>query len=413
LKFSNGILVGASDSSLRPAAWLSRENPLACVWVRDAGLSNELLVCSLGFIATPPMNLDAKSFLFQLLNTPSPSGFEAAGQKVWLTYVRQFADSVQNDAYGNAWATLRGTKDSFCLMLEAHADEIGFMVQNVSEEGFLSVVRTGGSDRAIARGKRVYILGDKGPALGVVGNTAVHLRDGDSDKVPQVHELFIDIGARDRAEVESRGLRVGHPAVFADEAVELLPGKIVGRAIDNRIGSFILSQVLVNLSQAGERPAATIQALNAVQEEIGGHGAKMASYRLKPDLAIVLDVTHATDSPGIDRNKHGAVKLGAGPTVTHGTANHPQLVQLLLRAAGEAGVPIQHEASSRTTGTDTDHVFLTRNGVPSALVSIPLRYMHSTVEMVDFADVKRCIALLTRLVQSLRSPDQITLNLST
>ena len=138
----------------------------------------------------------------------------------------------------------------------------------------------------------------------------------------------------------------------------------------------------------------------------------MASYRLKPDLAVVLDVTHATDSPGIDRNKHGAVKLGAGPTVTHGTANHPQLVQLLLRAAEETGVPIQHEASSRTTGTDTDQIFLSRGGIPSALVSIPLRYMHSTVETVDFTDVTRCIALLTRLVQSLQSPDQINVNLS-
>ncbi|HEY0793455.1 MAG TPA: M20/M25/M40 family metallo-hydrolase, partial [Chthoniobacterales bacterium] len=221
----------------------------------------------------------------------------------------------------------------------------------------------------------------------------------------------IDIGARSRTEVESRGLRVGHPAVFADEAVELLPDKIVGRAIDNRIGSFILSQVLADLSQSDERPAATIQALNAVQEEIGGHGAKMASYRLKPDVAIVLDVTHATDSPGIDRNKHGAVKLGAGPTVTHGTANHPQLVQFLLQAAEETGVPVQHEASSRTTGTDTDQIFLTRAGVPSALVSIPLRYMHSTVEMVDFADVKRCISLLTRLVRLLHSPDQVKVDL--
>ncbi|HEY0793953.1 MAG TPA: hypothetical protein VGD78_23020, partial [Chthoniobacterales bacterium] len=135
----------------------------------------------IGCIATPPMNVDAKTFLFQLLNTPSPSGFEAAGQKVWLTYVRQFADSVQSDAYGNAWATLRGTKNSFSLLLEAHADEIGFMVQNISDDGFLSVVRTGGSDRAIARGKRVNLLGDQGPVLGVVGNTAVHLRNGDSD----------------------------------------------------------------------------------------------------------------------------------------------------------------------------------------------------------------------------------------
>lgn len=347
------------------------------------------------------MNSDAKHFLFQLLNTPSPSGFEVEGQKVWLRFVSQFADAVENDAYGNAWAVRNGTNPSFKIMLEAHADEIGFMIQNISEEGFLYVTRTGGSDRAIARGKRVQILGDQGPVRGVIGNTAVHLRDSENEKVPQLHELFIDVGARNRGEVESRGVRVGHPVVYVDTAEELTPGRMVGRAIDNRIGSFILAQVLANLAARNHRPAATVQALNAVQEEIGSHGIKMAAYRLRPDVAIVLDVTHATDSPGIDRNKHGGTKLGGGPSITHGTANHPQLVQRLIQTAQKAAIPLQHEASSRSTGTDTDQLYLTRGGIPSALVSIPLRYMHSTVEMVDLADVERCILLLTNFVESL------------
>jgi putative aminopeptidase FrvX len=351
------------------------------------------------------MNSDAKHFLFQLLNTPSPSGFEVEGQKVWLRFVSRFADAVENDAYGNAWAVRNGTNPSFKIMLEAHADEIGFMIQNISEEGFLYVTRTGGSDRAIARGKRVQILGEQGPVLGVIGNTAVHLRDSENEKVPQLHELFIDIGARNHGEVESRGIRVGHPVVYVDTAEELTTGRMVGRAIDNRIGGFILAQVLANLAAKDHRPVATVQALNAVQEEIGSHGIKMAAYRLRPDVAIVLDVTHATDSPGIDRNKHGSTKLGGGPSITHGTANHPKLVQRLIQTAQKASIPLQHEASSRSTGTDTDQLYLTRGGIPSALVSIPLRYMHSTVETVDLADVERCILLLTNFVEQLEGAE--------
>ena len=354
------------------------------------------------------MNTTAKEFLFRLLNTPSPAGFEIEGQRTWMNYVRPFADSIENDAYGNAWATLDGHGSSARIMLEAHADEIGFMVRNITEEGFLYVTRIGGSDRAIARGKRLTILGDKGPVAAVIGNIAIHIRDKENEKVPEVHELHLDIGANSREEVEARGIRVGHPAIYADAAEELVPGRIIGRAIDNRIGGFILSQVLEKLRTDGSRPAATLFAVNAVQEEIGGSGMIMISYRLKPSIAIVLDVTHATDSPGIDRNKHGSIKLGNGPTVTHGTANHPEVVKRLLTLAEQFDIPIQHEASSRSTGTDTDHVYSMRGGVPSALLSLPLRYMHSTVEMVDLSDVERCVVLLTHLVHSITSDQEFT-----
>jgi putative aminopeptidase FrvX len=352
------------------------------------------------------MNDEAKQFLFRLLNTPSPSGFESEGQKVWMKYAGRFADSVENDAYGTAWATYEGREPSTRVMLEAHADEIGFMIQNITDEGILFLNRIGGSDRALARGKRLKILGDQGPVLGVIGNTAIHLRDKEHDKLPEIHELFVDIGANSKAEVESRGIRVGHPAIYTDTPEELIPGRIVGRAIDNRIGGFILSQVLANLCNQQERPAATVLTVNSVHEEIGGFGARMIAYRLEPTVAIILDVTHATDSPGIDRNKHGSIKLGAGPTVSHGTANHPFVVAKIMALAKEMEIPLQHEATSRTTGTDADDIFSTKAGIPSALVSIPMRYMHSTVEMIDFIDVEQCISLLTRFVCSVSGPDE-------
>ena len=352
------------------------------------------------------MNSNAKEFLFSLLDTPSPTGFELEGQKTWMNYVRPFADTVENDAYGNAWATITGSSSSARIMLEAHADEIGFMIQNITDTGFLYVTRIGGSDRAIARSKRLTILGDKGPVSAVAGNIAIHLRDKENDKLPEVHELYLDIGASSREEVEKRGIRVGHPAVYADTAAELVPGRLIGRAIDNRIGGFILSEVLANLSGPDARPRATLFAVNAVQEEIGGPGMQMISYRLEPSVAVVVDVTHATDSPGIDRNKHGSVSLGKGPTITHGTANHPAVVKRLISLAEQLAIPIQHEASSRTTGTDTDRVYSTKAGIPSALVSLPMRYMHSTVEMVDLADVERCILLLAQFVRSVTSMDE-------
>lgn len=342
-----------------------------------------------------------RAFLFDLLKTPSPTGFEAEGQRVWAGYVRPHADRVAGDAYGNAWATLDGAAEGApALMLEAHADEIGFTVKYVTDEGFVHVDRIGGTDHAIARGKRLVILGAEGPVLGVVGNTAIHLRErGAEEKAPKVEELFVDIGAASRDEVTARGIRVGHPAVYAEGVEALTEKRLIGRALDNRLGGFVLAMVLKALRDS--RPVATVHAVNAVQEEIGGNGAKMAAYRLRPDLALVLDVTHATDSPGIEKTKHGEVKLGGGPTVTHGTVNHPGLVDRLLEVAAREGIPVQHESSSRYSGTDTDVIFTSRAGIPSALVSVPMRYMHSTVETVDLGDVEHTVRLLAAFVRAL------------
>ncbi|MFB6272803.1 MAG: M42 family metallopeptidase [Salinibacter sp.] len=350
------------------------------------------------------MTDDAKTFFFELLDTPSPTGFEAPGQRVWTEYVREYADTVESDAYGTAWATLDGAVDDAPrVMLDAHVDEIGFMVRHITDDGFIYVNRIGGSDRAIARGLRVRILGDEGPVTGVVGNTAVHIRDTKNEKVPKVHELFIDIGASSEEAVHDRGIRVGHPMVFDVGPTELTDTRITARAIDNRLGGFIIAQAVERLSR--DRPAWSVQAANSVQEEIGGHGAKMIAHRLDPDAAVAFDVTHATDSPGIDSKKHGDVEIGEGPTVTHGTSNHPQLVERAVEVAEAEDIPLQHEPSSRRTGTDTDSIFKTRSGVPSVLLSVPLRYMHSTVEVVDTEDIEHCVQLYAALVRSF-DPDE-------
>ena len=357
------------------------------------------------------MNDSAKDFLFDLLDTPSPTGFETPGQRVWADYVRSFSDDVQADSYGTAWATLNGSAgdDAPCLMFDAHVDEIGFMVRHITDDGFIYVNRIGGSDRAIARGLRVRILGDDGPVTGVVGNTAIHIRDTSNEKTPEVHELFVDVGAKDKDGVQEKGIRIGQPMVFDVGPTELSDTRITSRAIDNRLGGFIIAQALERLAE--DRPAWQVVAANSVQEEIGGHGAQMITHRLGPDLALAFDVTHATDSPGIDSKKEGEIKMGEGPTVTHGTANHPQVVERLMQVADENDIPLQHETSARRTGTDTDSIFKSRSGVPSALLSVPLRYMHSTVEIIDTEDVEQCIQLYVAFTRSLTPDDHFGVEL--
>jgi endoglucanase len=359
------------------------------------------------------MNKDAETFLYELLNTPSPTGFEVKGQRVWANRCREFADSVDSDSYGSAWATIKGADDSApTVMIEAHADEIGFMVNYITDEGFLHLDRIGGSDWATARGRRITFFGDEGEVLGIIGNTAIHIRDRkNGEKAPEVHELFVDIGAKSAKEVEEMGIRVGHPGVYSDSAIPFGKNGIVGRALDNRIGGFIISEVIRRLSESDNRPTPTCLALNAVQEEIGGFGATMASYALKPDLCLVLDVTHATDSPDIKHTQHGKIALGGGPSVTHGTANHPKIVERIIELAKENNIPLQHEASSRFTGTDTDSIYHVRGGIPSALVSLPLRYMHSIVEMADFDDVENVIQIMTAFVQSIKANDSFAVEI--
>lgn len=340
-------------------------------------------------------------FLLQLLDTTSPSGWETATQQCWKNHLAPIVDQIETDAYGNAWATLHGAeRNGPKIMLEAHADEIGFIIRHIDDKGFVSIAPIGGSDRTIAAARRIRIFGDCGEVTGIIGNTAIHLRAKDKDKLPEWHDLFVDVGASSAKEAEALGLRVGCPAVYWD-APQLLPsGRIVGRAIDNRVGGYLIAKVLENLAK-GERPAFTTVAVNAVQEEIGSNGAMMVAHRLSPDLAIIFDVTHATDTPGINPKQHGNIVLGGGPSVSHGAANHAGLVAALMDVAKKEQIPLQHEAVSRTTSTDTDVVFTTRSGIPSMLISIPLRYMHSPSETIDLQDVDHAVQLVTRFIQTL------------
>ena len=348
------------------------------------------------------MDKSAKAFLHQLLGTPSPTGFEIGGQRVWASYVKAFSDRVENDAYGSAWAVLEG-KSPVKLMLEAHADEIGYMVKHITKEGFIHVDRIGGSDYATARGRKLIFQGENGPVKGIIGNTAIHIRDRTGgEKAPEVHELYVDVGADSDKEAARLGLRVGHPAVYADGLEEFGDGRLCGRAIDNRMGGFIIAEVMRRLHKQKNKLPITVIAANCVQEEIGGYGARMVTYRLQPDIAICLDVTHATDTPGIEKAKHGSVKLGAGPSVTHGTACHPLVVKKIEKVAEKEKIPLQHESSSRYSGTDTDSMYHIRSGTPCALVSLPLRYMHSVVELVDLKDVEHVIQLLTAFALNMK-----------
>lgn len=361
------------------------------------------------------MNKTQRTFLFDLLQTPSPTGFEAPGQRKWAAFTRKHADRVESDAYGTAWATLDGkSKQAPTIMIEAHADEIGYMVKQVTSEGFLRLDRIGGSDAATARGRRLDIFGDNGTVRGIIGNTAIHMRNdpGAQEKAPKPEQLYVDIGATSAKQVEEAGIRVGHAAVYADGPEEFGKNKLSGRALDNRIGGFIIARVIAELTSKNQpRPPATCVAVNAVQEEIGGYGAKMVAYRLMPDLCLVLDVTHATDTPGIDQARHGEVTLGGGPTLTHGTGNHIAVVKRLQEVAKKAGIPIQHEASSRATGTDTDSIYHMNEGIPSALISLPMRYMHSVVETVDLEDVEKVISLMTAFIRSVKVSDRFSVKI--
>lgn len=350
------------------------------------------------------MNTTDKQFLETLLKTPSPTGFETAGQACWMEHIAPYSQSLEKDAYGSAWATRKGTSE-LSLLLESHVDEIGYMIKYISDKGFIYIDLVGGSDVATSRGKRLHFLGDKGMVLGVIGNTAIHLReDRANEKSPKIYEVWVDIGANSKEEVLATGLRVGHPAVYVEEPTWIGTGDnkdqlLVSRAIDNRISGYILQQVFKKLSEENITPYYNLIALNAVQEEIGGYGAQMASYKLHPDACLCFDVTHATDTPGIKQEQHGEVTLGGGPSLTHGTANHPAIVQQLISTADKANITIQHESSSRCSGTDTDSIYPNRGGIPSALVSIPLRNMHSTVETVNMQDVEATIQLLLAFIQ--------------
>jgi len=351
---------------------------------------------------------DEHQFLEKLLITPSPTGYEQAGQHVWLQYMKKLADHTVTDAYGSAAAGLQVSEEAITVMLEAHCDEIGMVVQHIDEQGFLWIQRIGGSDPTIARARKVFIHTANGLVTGIIGHTAIHLQDRENTKAAGWKDLFVDIGASDREEAGAM-VTVGDPITYCDDFEYLSDDLIAGRALDNRIGGFIIARAFAQLAARRQELKVNVLALNAVQEEIGGFGARMMSYRLMPDVALVTDVTHATDTPGINQKEHGRVLLGGGPAVTHGSSSHPLVVRQLVDVAHKNDITIQHEASSVRTGTDTDSIFFTRQGIPSALTSLPLRYMHSPVETASLSDIFRLSDLMVAFVLSLNSDQQFNL----
>ncbi len=342
--------------------------------------------------------------LKQLLSAPSPTGFETAGQKIWLNYVKQFADDTFSDSYGSAAARLTVHPDAPLIMIEAHCDEIGMMINYIDDNGFLYVTRLGGSDPAITKARRVHIHTREGVVAGVTGNTAIHLQDKDKKKIPDWGEIYIDIGVTGREEA-LKLVQVGNPVTYADDYEFLNEEIITARALDNRIGGFIIAQALKRLSEERDKLEINVMAVNSVQEEIGGFGARMMSMRARPDFALVTDVTHATDTPGIDQRQHGKVELGKGAALQHGSANHPLLVNLLEEVASQHNIAVQHEATSNRTGTDTDSIFYQNGGIVSALISLPLRYMHSPAEIAHMKDVETVVELMVHGVRAVR-PDK-------
>jgi len=351
------------------------------------------------------MRPQSLEFLKTLVNTPSPVGYETRGQRVWLDYVKSFADETFSDAYGNCVAFLN-KGGSPRIMLAAHADEIAMAVNYIDEHGFIYVRKMGGIDAAITKAPRVIVHTRNGPVKGVVGNVAPHLAKHDGDpKPPKIHEIFIDIGAHSRAAAEKL-VRIGDPITLNDE-YDILRGDLaVARAFDNRIGTFAVVETLRLLKESKVKLNAEICAVSNVQEEVGLLGARQIAYSLKPDIALVVDVTHATDYPTVSKAQHGDVKIGVGPAITHGGCNHPEVVARLEEVAAKKKIPLQHEAMSATSGTDTDVIFWTRGGIASALISLPNRYMHSPVEVVSLKDLEHIPELLAAFAQSLKAGEQ-------
>ncbi|HEX3627815.1 MAG TPA: M42 family metallopeptidase [Verrucomicrobiae bacterium] len=349
------------------------------------------------------MREQSLEFLRNLVNTPSPTGYEVRGQRVWLDYVTPFAEETFSDAYGNCVAVLN-KGGSPRLMLAAHADEIAMAVNYINEEGFIYVRKMGGVNAAITKAQRVAIHSRNGAIDGVVGTIAPHLTRGDDKppKPPMIHDLFIDIGAHSRKDAEKL-VRIGDPITLVDEFKLLRNDLAVARAFDNRIGTFAVAEALRLLKESKGKPRAEICVVSNVQEEVGLLGVRQIAYSLKPDVAIVVDVTHATDYPTVSKSQHGDVKLGSGPAVTHGGCNHPEVVARLETVAKAKQIPLQHQATSGTGGTDTDAVFWTRGGIASALVSLPNRYMHSPVEVVNLKDLEQIPKLLAAFAQSLKT----------
>jgi len=335
----------------------------------------------------------AVRFLEEYLNTSSPTGYEHAGQKLWIDYIKPYVDKIEVDNYGTAYGIINPNEE-FKVVIEAHADEISWYVNYITDDGFIYVIRNGGSDHVIAPSKVVNIHGEKGVVKGVFGWPAIHTRVNGDEPTPKLDNIFIDCGATSKQEVEDLGIFVGCMITYPDTFFELNDKYFVCRALDNRIGGFMIAEVVRLISENKKNIPFGLYVTNSVQEEVGLYGADMVADSIKPNIAIVTDVTHDTTTPMIEKKKEGDLKCGDGPVVYFAPSVHHNVRELIIDTARDKKIPFQRAASSRVTGTDTDAFAHSNGGVPSALISLPLRYMHTTVEMVSKEDVKNVIQLI-------------------
>lgn len=340
------------------------------------------------------LTTEDKTFFANYINNPSPTGFEAEGQKLWLEYLKPAIDKYEVDNYGTVYGVINpGAK--FKVVIEAHADEISWFVSYITDNGLIYVRRNGGSDHQIAPSKRVWIHlrdGKKIPA--VFGWPAIHTRKDGKEQAPEMKNIFLDCGATTKKEVEDMGIHVGCVITYQDEFMELNNRYFVGRALDNRVGGFMIAKVARLLKENKKKLPFALYIVNAVQEEVGLRGAEMVAHTIHPDCAIVTDVCHDTNTPMIDKILEGDYKSGEGPVLTIGPAVHNKLLDFVMDTAKKQKIKVQIDAASRATGTDTDAFAYTKGGIPSVLISLPLRYMHTTVEMVAIDDVENVIKLI-------------------
>jgi len=343
----------------------------------------------------------SENFLAAYLNNASPTGFESKGQKMWLDYIKPYIDSYFTDNYGSVVGVINPDAP-YKVVIEAHADEISWFVHYITKDGFIYLRRNGGSDHMIAPSKRVNIHTDKGIVKAIFGWPAIHMR-ALKEETPSMKNIFLDCGCDSKEAVEKLGVHVGCVVTFEDEFMILNKNKYVGRALDNRVGGFMIAEVARLLKEEKTRLPFGLYIVNSVQEEVGLRGAEMIAKRIKPDVAIITDVCHDTHTPMVDKIENGDLKSGDGPVLTYGPAVQNNLLKQLIATAQENKIPFQRAAVSRATGTDTDAFAYSNEGVASALISLPLRYMHTTVETVQKEDVENTIRLILAAVKSIEA----------
>ncbi|MCL4639110.1 MULTISPECIES: M42 family metallopeptidase [Olivibacter] len=348
------------------------------------------------------VNEKALRFFEKYINNPSPTGYEWEGQRIWLDYIKPYVDETFTDSYGTAVAVIN-PKATYKVVIEAHSDEISWFVNYITNDGLIYVIRNGGSDHQIAPSKRVNIHGDKGVVKAVFGWPAIHTRGGEKEEAPSLKNIFLDCGCTSKEEVEALGIHVGSVITYEDEFMLLNDRYYVGRALDNRAGGLMIAEVARLLKENKKKLPFSLYIVNAVQEEVGLRGAEMITQTIKPNLAIITDVTHDTQTPMINKITQGDLACGKGPVISYAPSIQINLNKLLIDTAIEKKIPFQRQASSRVTGTDTDAFAYSNGGVPSALISLPLRYMHTTVEMIHKEDVDNVIRLIYEVLLNIKA----------